>query len=78
MKKPMVNAVVRHWFFYFIKTRICQVRIVMIKISFFVLYFATKVAKFIAILLLVQIAVYRLSGFSIYKFAMKKANKLLN
>ena len=48
------------------------------EIAFFILYFATKITKFIAILLLVQIAVYRLSGFSIYKFAMKKANKLLN
>lgn len=37
MKKPMVNAVVRHWFFYFIKTRICQVRIMMTKIPFSVL-----------------------------------------
>lgn len=48
------------------------------EIAFFILYFATKITKFIAILLLVQIAVYRLSGFSIYKFAMKKASKLLN
>ena len=48
------------------------------EIAFFILYFATKIIKFIAILLLVQIAVYRLSGFSLYKFAMKKANKLLN
>ena len=46
--------------------------------AFFILYFATKITKFIAILLLVQIAVYRLSGFSLYKFAMKKASKLLN
>lgn len=48
------------------------------EIAFFILYFATKITKFIAILLLIQIAVYRLSGFSIYKFAMKKASKLLN
>lgn len=48
------------------------------EIAFFILYFATKITKFIAILLLVQIAVYRLSGFSLYKFAMKKASKLLN
>ena len=48
------------------------------EIAFFILYFATKISKFIAILLLVQIAVYRLSGFSLYKFAMKKASKLLN
>ena len=48
------------------------------EIAFFILYFATKITKFIAILLAVQIAVYRLSGFSIYKFAMKKASKLLN
>ncbi len=48
------------------------------EIAFFILYFATKITKFIAILLLVQITVYRLSGFSIYKFTMKKANKLLN
>lgn len=48
------------------------------EIAFFILYFATKITKFIAILLLVQIAVYRLSGFSIYKFTMKKASKLLN
>ena len=47
------------------------------EIAFFILYFATKITKFIAILLLVQIAVYRLSGFSLYKFAMKKASKLL-
>ena len=45
------------------------------EIAFFILYFATKIT---AILLLVQIAVYRLSGFSLYKFAMKKASKLLN
>lgn len=48
------------------------------EIAFFILYFATKITKFIAILLLIQIAVYRLSGFSIYKFAIKKASKLLN
>ena len=48
------------------------------EIAFFILYFATKITKFIAILLLIQIAVYRLSGFSLYKFAMKKASKLLN
>ena len=36
------------------------------EIAFFILYFATKITKFIAILLLVQIAVYRLSGFSLY------------
>ena len=48
------------------------------EIAFFILYFATKITKFIAILLLVQIAVYRLSGFSLYKFVMKKASKLLN
>lgn len=48
------------------------------EIAFFILYFATKITKFIAILLLVQIAVYRLSGLSLYKFAMKKASKLLN
>lgn len=48
------------------------------EIAFFILYFLIKLAKFTAILLLIQIAVYRLSGFSLYKFAMKKANKLLN
>lgn len=48
------------------------------EIAFFILYFLIKLAKFTAILLLVQIAVYRLSGFSIYKFAMKKTSKLLN
>lgn len=48
------------------------------EIAFFILYFATKITKFIAVLLLIQIAVYRLSGFSLYKFAMKKASKLLN
>ena len=47
------------------------------EIAFFILYFATKITKFIAILLLLQIAVYRLSGFSIYKFDIKIANKLL-
>lgn len=47
------------------------------EIAFFILYFATKITKFIAILLLIQIAVYRLSGFSIYKFIMNKLNLLL-
>ena len=47
------------------------------EIAFFILYFATKITKFIAILLLVQIAVYRLSGFSLYKFAMKKDKLIL-
>ena len=48
------------------------------EIAFFILYFATKITKFIAILLLVQITVYRLTGFSIYKFAMKQTSNLLN
>jgi hypothetical protein len=48
------------------------------EIAFFILYFLIKLTKFTAILLLIQIIVYRLSGFSIYKFAMKKTSKLLN
>ena len=47
------------------------------EIAFFILYFATKITKFIAILLLVQIAVYRLSGFSLYKKALKATEKII-
>lgn len=47
------------------------------EIAFFILYFGVKSIRFLLFLLTLQVVVYRLSGFSIYKFAMKKANKLL-
>ena len=47
------------------------------EIAFFILYFGVKAIRFLLFLLTLQVVVYRLSGFSIYKFAMKKANKLL-
>lgn len=48
------------------------------EVAFFILYFVVKAIRFILFLLTLQIVIYRLSGFSLYKFAMKKASKLLN
>ena len=43
------------------------------EVAFFILYFV----EVILFLLILQIVIYRLSGFSIYKFVMRKANKLV-
>ena len=45
------------------------------EVAFFILYFVVK--AIILFLLILQIVIYRLSGFSIYKFVMSKANKLV-
>ena len=47
------------------------------EIAFFILYFAMKTVRFILFLLIIQIAVYKSSRFSIYKFIMNKSNLLL-
>lgn len=47
------------------------------EIAFFILYFAMKTVRFILFLLIIQIAVYKSSRFSIYKFIMNKLNLLL-
>jgi|GEM_PF-1395701 len=47
------------------------------EVAFFILYFVVKAIRFILFLLTLQIVIYRLSGFSIYKFVMRKANKLV-
>lgn len=47
------------------------------EIIFFILYFAIKTAKVVTILLAIQFIVYKLTGFSIYKFVMKTTDKLI-
>lgn len=47
------------------------------EIAFFILYFSMKTVRFILFLLIIQIAVYKSSRFSIYKFIMNKLNLLL-
>lgn len=47
------------------------------EIIFFILYFLGQAIKISAILLAVQIIVYRLTGFSIYKMLMKSTDKLI-
>jgi len=47
------------------------------EIIFFILYFLGQAIKISAILLAIQVIVYRLTGFSIYKFAMKATDKLV-
>lgn len=47
------------------------------EIAFFILYFSLQAVKTIAILLAIQIIVYRLTKFSILKFLMKITNKLI-
>lgn len=47
------------------------------EIAFFILYFAMKAVRFTLFLLMIQIVVYKASGFSIYKFIMNKLNLLL-
>lgn len=48
-----------------------------VEIAFFILYFVGQAIKISAILLIVQISVFRLTGFSPYKFINRKLNKLL-
>ena len=47
------------------------------EILFFILYFLMKAVRFTLFLLMIQIVVYKSSGFSIYKFIMNKLNLLL-
>lgn len=47
------------------------------EILFFILYFVVQAIKVSAILLIIQFIVYRLTGFSLYKFLMKKIDKVL-
>lgn len=47
------------------------------EILFFILYFSMKAVRFTLFLLMIQIVVYKSSGFSIYKFIMNKLNLLL-
>lgn len=47
------------------------------EVAFFILYFVVKAIRFILFLLTLQIVIYKLSGFSVYKFVMRKANKLI-
>lgn len=47
------------------------------EILFFILYFSMKAVRFTLFLLMIQIVVYKASGFSIYKFIMNKLNLLL-
>ncbi len=47
------------------------------EIAFFILYFLIKLAKFTAILLLIQIVVFRITGISLYKKALKATEKLI-
>ena len=42
------------------------------EILFFILYFSMKAVRFTLFLLMIQIVVYKVSGFSIYKFIMNK------
>ena len=47
------------------------------EIAFFILYFVFQTIKTLSILLAIQIIVYKITGFSIYKFLMKITNKLI-
>jgi hypothetical protein len=47
------------------------------EILFFILYFSMETVRFTLFLLMIQIVVYKSSGFSIYKFIMNKSNLLL-
>lgn len=49
----------------------------LLELSVFILYFLGQAIKISAILLAIQVIVYRTTGFSIYKFAMKATDKLV-
>ena len=46
------------------------------EILFFILYFSMKAVRFTLFLLMIQIVVYKSSGFSIYNFIMINLNLL--